>query len=112
MAEESKTLAEFAGLGGRALARAYGIPGATEAVTLSVASARTTVALQPDSHYRIVSSVDCAIKFGDATVDALTTDFPMFSKVPVVLYVKAPVTHVAGIAGGAGVLYVTKMEGA
>lgn len=110
--EESRSLSEFAGLGGRALARNHGTPDTTETVTLSVASAVNQIDLSGDSHYQVVSDVDSFIKLGtDATVVATTSGFPLFAKQPFYLYIKSPTKRIAAIAAGAGKLYITKMLG-
>lgn len=111
MAEENRSLAEYGGLGGRVLARQSGTPGATVMVTLSAASARNAADLPIDSHFRLIADVDCWIKMGDSTVAATTSDMYLPAKTPFFAFSKLNIQRIAAIAGGAGKLYITAMEG-
>lgn len=100
------------GLGGRAKMRELGFPVSTEKLVLSAAAAPNTKDLAADSHIRLASDVDCWIKFSaDGTSAATNSDFPLFAKQPVTLLVKAPNKRLSAIAGGAGNLWITSVEG-
>lgn len=111
MAEESRSLGEYSGLGGRALARERGTPTTTSVVVLSAASAANTADLTLDSHFRLIADVDCWIKVGAAGVTATVNDMYLPAKTPFNLHTKLNMVRVAAIAGGAGKLYITELEG-
>jgi hypothetical protein len=86
--------------------------GATVSVVIGAASARST-ALTPGT-YRVNANVPCWIKQGDVTVDATVTSCYIPTGASVLMDVSEPVTneqYLAGIAGGAGVLYITRVVG-
>lgn len=111
MAEESRSLGEYSGLGGRAMARERGTPTITTTVTLSTASASHTSDLGLDSHFRLIADVDCWIKVGTAGVVATNNEMYLPAKTPFHLHTKSGMVRVAAIAGGAGKLYITELEG-
>lgn len=79
-------------------------------VSLSVASARSTP-LQIGDTYRVWASVDCFIRFGNATVDAATTDVPLSAGQWEPYSVADEEVYLAAIvSSGTGVLYITRLK--
>ena len=77
-------------------------------LALSVTTAR--VALEARTTYRVWSSVDCFIMFGDVTVEATTTSHPLTAKCELLYRTSATETYVAGIvSSGTGQLFISKV---
>jgi hypothetical protein len=86
------------------------MPASPQIISLSVVSARTSAALHNET-VRLWASVDCFVKFGDETVEAITTDHPLTARTPED-FDMSQMTHVAGIvSSGTGVLFVSKLLG-
>lgn len=65
-------------------------------VALSTGSAISTILISPADCVRVVSSLDCFIKFGNASVVAATTSHAMTGKVPEIFQLDGD-QYVAGI---------------
>ncbi len=120
MAESNLSLQEWFGYGGKALARANGtpVPGKTQKVAYTVASAATTIPLTVDSHVYVVSTTDCFVRQGGVGVTAVAdVDIFLPAKIPFVMKMGqaedgTKFTLIAAVRSTVdGSLYVTPLEG-
>lgn len=83
----------------------------TLTVSMSVASARSTI-LEPNTLYRIWSSVDAFFQPGDNTVTATTSHIPITAKTDTLHATQEDNLYIAAIvSGGTGTLFITKLKG-
>lgn len=85
--------------------------GQPQTVALSTSTNLNSTNLTPSSDcVRVWSSVDCFIRFGDATAVATTSDHPITAKVPEVFQLDGA-TRIAGIvSSGTGTLFISPMQ--
>lgn len=89
-----------------------GINGASpQKIDLAVTSAvNSTNIVSTSDCVRLWASVDCFVKFGDASVVATTNDHPLTAKVPEVFQLDGA-TRIAGIVStGTGALFISVMQ--
>ena len=80
-----------------------------QTVSLSVVSAVST-RLAAGSIYAVWASVDCFLTFGNSSVAALTTNYPLTGKLREWFVVLPGEEYLAGlVSSGTGVLYIQRM---
>jgi hypothetical protein len=116
MAVDNYTLSEYAGLGGRVLAREGGtpVPGGTITINTSTSSASAPVS---PGHYRLVATAATFVSLGVGSATAVVdSDMYLPANVPTMIFVgmdenNRQYTHIAGVlSSGTGKLYVTPMK--
>lgn len=111
MAEESKTAGEYAGLGGRAKLREFGVPASTAVLTLVNGNAAYATDLVVDRHYRLIADIDCFIKVGSGAQTSSVNEMYLPAKTVYILYAKTGYVNLAAQAGAGGKLFITLLDG-
>jgi len=116
MAVDNYTNSEYAGLGGRVIARQGGTPVPGGTITINTSTSSASVPVSP-GHYRIVATVPTFVSLGVGSATAVVdADMYLPANVPAMIFVgvddnNQQYTHIAGVlSSGTGKLYVTPMR--
>lgn len=79
--------------------------------TLALSTSSDRVQLAANTVYRLWSSVDCFVRFGDVSVAATTSSSPLTAKISELAVTHKRDTYIAGIvSSGTGTLFITPID--
>lgn len=78
--------------------------------TLPISGTSATTTLAAGAIYRLYSTVDAYVLFGDSSAVADTSCTPISASTPEFIYVERPDTTLACLGSASGTLYITACE--
>lgn len=99
----------FTGLRGDPIQVLSPVASKHQAFAIGAVSARSA-AIPDNAVVEVNSSVDCFIRFGDAAVDAVVDDHPVWAKTPVPYSMNSSAYIAAITSGAAGKFYISVLE--